>query len=96
MSHKFETDPEVLISRLSFSHIVEIMKLNDPLERFFYEFECISLKNVEIKYRIQEKLPGRASRLLFCRSLWYDREEGGGCRPEHFARTAESAGVHGT
>ena len=51
MSHKFETDPEVLISRLSFSHIVEIMKLNDPLERFFYEFECISLKNVEIKLK---------------------------------------------
>lgn len=40
-SHKFETDPEILISKLSFSHIVEIMKLNDPLERFFYEFECM-------------------------------------------------------
>ena len=51
MSHKFETDPEVLISRLSFYHIVEIMKLNDPLERFVYEFECISLKNVEIKLK---------------------------------------------
>ena len=40
-SHKFETDPEILISRLSFSHIVEIMKLDDPFERFFYEYECI-------------------------------------------------------
>lgn len=40
-SHKFETDPETLITRLSFSHIREIMKLDDPLERFFYEFECI-------------------------------------------------------
>ena len=38
---KFVTDPEVLISRLSFSHIREIMKLEDPFERFFYEFECI-------------------------------------------------------
>ena len=40
-SHKFETDPEMLISRLSFSHIREIMKLDDPLERFFYEYESI-------------------------------------------------------
>ena len=40
-SHKFETDPELLISRLSFSHIVEIMKLDDSFERFFYEHECI-------------------------------------------------------
>ena len=39
--NKFVTDPEVLISRLSFSHIREIMKLEDPFERFFYEFECI-------------------------------------------------------
>ena len=40
-SHKFETPPEVLIGRLSFSHIREIMALDDPFERFFYEFECI-------------------------------------------------------
>ena len=40
-SHKFETPPEILISRLSFSHIREIMSLDDPFERFFYEFECI-------------------------------------------------------
>ena len=40
-SHKFETPPEMLISRLSFSHIREIMSIDDPLERFFYEFECI-------------------------------------------------------
>lgn len=40
-SHKFETPPEILISRLSFSHIRKIMSLDDPFERFFYEFECI-------------------------------------------------------
>lgn len=40
-SHKFETPPEVLINKLSFSHIREIMTLEDPFERFFYEFECI-------------------------------------------------------
>lgn len=41
MSSKFETPPEILISRLSFSHIREIMTIEDPFERFFYEFECI-------------------------------------------------------
>lgn len=40
-SKKFETEPEVLISRLSFSHIMEIVPIEDPLERFFYEFECM-------------------------------------------------------
>lgn len=40
-SHKFTTPPEVLISRLSFSHIREIMTEKEPLARFFYETECI-------------------------------------------------------
>lgn len=40
-SRKFETPPQVLISRLSFSHIKEIMSIDDPFERFSYELECI-------------------------------------------------------
>ena len=40
-SHKFEIPPEILISRLSFSHIREIMQIEDSFERFFYELECI-------------------------------------------------------
>ena len=40
-SHKFETPPELLVTRLSFSHIKEIMPIEDPVERFFYELECI-------------------------------------------------------
>jgi Uncharacterized conserved protein len=40
-SHKFETPPELLVTRLSFSHIKEIMPIEDPMERFFYELECI-------------------------------------------------------
>ncbi|MBP0961752.1 MAG: DUF1016 family protein [Oscillospiraceae bacterium] len=40
-SKKFETDPEVLINKLSFSHIMEIAPIDDPFQRFFYEFECI-------------------------------------------------------
>ena len=41
VSSKFTTPSEILISRLSFSHIREIMTIDDPFERFFYEFECI-------------------------------------------------------
>ena len=41
MSHKFQTPPEMIVSRLSFSHIREIMSVDDPLARYFYEQECI-------------------------------------------------------
>ncbi|MBO4704154.1 MAG: DUF1016 family protein [Spirochaetaceae bacterium] len=36
-----ETPAEQLITKLSFSHIVEIMTQEDSLARFFYEVECI-------------------------------------------------------
>ena len=41
VSHKFQTSPELMISRLSFSHLREIMTLDAPLARYFYEQECI-------------------------------------------------------
>ena len=40
-SHQFETSAELLLSKLSFSHIREIMTVEDKLARFFYETECI-------------------------------------------------------
>ena len=40
-SDEFTTSPDVLISKLSFSHLREIMIQQDPLARFFYETECI-------------------------------------------------------
>lgn len=41
VSHEFITNPELLINNLSFSHIREIMVINDAFERFFYETECM-------------------------------------------------------
>ena len=41
LSDKFITPAAELVSKLSFSHIVEILTINDPLARFFYETECI-------------------------------------------------------
>lgn len=41
VSHEFRTSGIALLSKLSFSHIVEIMTIADPLARYFYEQECI-------------------------------------------------------
>ncbi len=41
LSDKFNTSVDKLISNLTFSHIVEIMTVDDSLARFFYETECI-------------------------------------------------------
>lgn len=40
-SHQFTTKAETLLTKLSFSHIREIMTQDDPLARYFYETECI-------------------------------------------------------
>ena len=40
-SDEFETSPQDILGKLSFSHITEIMTQDDPLARFFYETECI-------------------------------------------------------
>ncbi len=41
VSNQFVTKPEVLVANLSFSHIREIMVIDDAFERFFYETECM-------------------------------------------------------
>jgi len=38
---EFKLSPKTLISRLSFAHITEIMKVDDPMARYFYETESI-------------------------------------------------------
>ena len=38
---QFNTPAETLVSKLTFSHIVELLSIEDPLVRFFYETECI-------------------------------------------------------
>jgi predicted nuclease of restriction endonuclease-like (RecB) superfamily len=44
-SAKSETEmdlaPELLVSRLSYSHFLELLRVGDPLERLFYEVEAI-------------------------------------------------------
>ena len=62
LSGKFITPADKLISYLSFSHIREILPIDDPLARFFYETECIkccwSVK--ELRRKISTNLYFRA------------------------------------
>ncbi|MCH8512978.1 MAG: DUF1016 N-terminal domain-containing protein [Kiritimatiellae bacterium] len=37
----FALPPERLLQTLSFSHFMELMKLDDPLKRVFYELEAV-------------------------------------------------------
>lgn len=41
LTHQLVTSGKLLISRLSFTHLREIMTIDDPLARYFYEQECI-------------------------------------------------------
>ncbi len=41
LSDKFVTPADILISHLSFAHIRQLLTVDDPLARFFYETECI-------------------------------------------------------
>ena len=58
LSDKFTTPASSLIANLSFSHIVELLTIEDPLIRFFYEFE--SMRNVwsvkELRNQISKNL----------------------------------------
>lgn len=38
---QFQTDPETLIQRLSYTHLEQLVALDDSLKRAFYEIECI-------------------------------------------------------
>lgn len=40
LTQKPETDNQLLL-KLSFSHFTQLIKINDPLKRQFYEIECI-------------------------------------------------------
>jgi len=41
VSPKLQTPPDRLIKSLSFSHFAELVAIEDPLKRTFYEIECI-------------------------------------------------------
>ena len=40
-SSSLQVPPDKLVNKLSFSHLVELFEIDDPLKRAFYEIECI-------------------------------------------------------
>jgi predicted nuclease of restriction endonuclease-like (RecB) superfamily len=40
-SESYDLAPELLLSKLSYSHFLELIRVNDPLQRLFYEVEAI-------------------------------------------------------
>ncbi|WP_247236191.1 YhcG family protein [Telluribacter sp. SYSU D00476] len=40
-SKLLQVPPEKIVSKLSFSHLIELIKIDNPLKRTFYEVECI-------------------------------------------------------
>lgn len=63
MTHQFVTPGKTIISHLSFTHLREIMTLDDPLARYFYEQECIKCtwSVRELRRQISTNLYVRAS-----------------------------------
>jgi len=82
-SSRFETPPDILVSKLSFSHIREIMTLDDPFERFFYEIECIKgIWSVrELRRQISSNLYFRAG-ISQKPELLIENLDEVGCNPE--------------
>ncbi len=39
--NRFQIAADKIVSRLSFSHLIELIKIKDNLKRTFYELECI-------------------------------------------------------
>lgn len=62
MTHQFVTPGKTIISHLSFTHLREIMTLDDPLARYFYEQECIKCtwSVRELRRQISTNLYARA------------------------------------
>lgn len=63
MTHQFVTPGKTIISHLSFTHLREIMTLDDSLARYFYEQECIKCtwSVRELRRQISTNLYVRAS-----------------------------------
>ena len=87
VSNRFEMDPEMLITRLSFTHLRYIMAIDDPPERFFYELECIkrTWSVRELRRQIDTKLYFRAE-ISKKEELLLEKIENGGLAAVCFKR----------
>ena len=55
--HQFVTPGKIIISHLSFTHLREIMAVDDPFARYFYEQECMKYTWSVLELRRFFKVP---------------------------------------
>lgn len=56
--YELQVPPQMLFNRLSYSHLIQLLPMKDPLERAFYEIECINgaWSKRELKRQIDSNL----------------------------------------
>jgi predicted nuclease of restriction endonuclease-like (RecB) superfamily len=82
------TSPNLLINRLSFTHLVELIKQDQPLKRLFYETMCISnnWSVRELQRAISSMLYERTGLSENKQAVLESHQKGSGTRPEDFLR----------
>lgn len=83
-----QTSPEILINRLSFSHLVELIKQEQPLKRLFYETMTISnnWSVRELQRAISSMLYERTGLSEDKQAVLASHQKGSGTKPEDFLR----------
>ncbi len=69
VTDQFEIDPVIFLNNISFTHIVELLKIENPLKRLFYEIQIIK-NNLSVK-----ELKRQIETLLFERTGLSDNKE---------------------
>jgi len=88
MDAKLSTDPNLLINRLSFTHIIELIKAETPLKRYFYETEAIvnNWSVRQLKRSMDSMLFERTGLSTDKKQLLEKQEKGEILRPEEIFR----------
>lgn len=83
-----QTSPDQLINRLSFTHLVELIKQDQPLKRLFYETMSISnnWSVRELQRAISSMLYERTGLSEDKQAVLESHQKGSGTRPEDFLR----------
>ncbi|RZS71258.1 putative nuclease of restriction endonuclease-like (RecB) superfamily [Pseudobacter ginsenosidimutans] len=82
------TSPDQLVNRLSFTHLVELIKQDQPLKRLFYETMSISnnWSVRELQRAISSMLYERTGLSEDKQAVLESHQKGSGTRPEDFLR----------
>jgi predicted nuclease of restriction endonuclease-like (RecB) superfamily len=82
------TDPNLLLTRLSFSHFIELLNTDSPVKRGFYEIQAINnnWSVRELKRAIESMQYERTGLSKDKNSVMHEATEAPGVQPENFLR----------